>query len=215
LTDRQSSLVRRIQASTQHVITFALNLIDAARVDAGRLTLQRRATGVADVVEDALLLVRSASELKGVALQATIAPQVPMLSLDPVQMQRVIANLVGNAIKFTPVGGTVSLSVTCPAADAVLLEVRDTGVGIAAEHLPSIFEKHRYYNPNGSIDGSGLGLFIVNAIVKAHGGSVDISSTAGVGTVVRVRLPLRAVAGAMAERAPIPASTLVPGRELI
>jgi len=215
LTDRQAILVRRIQASTQHVIAFALNLIDAARVDAGQLALQRRATNVADVVEDGLLLVRSASELKGVALEYTVAPQVPTLSLDPVQMQRVIANLVGNAIKFTPAGGTVSLSVGCPAADTVVLEVRDTGVGIAAEHLPSIFEKYRHFRPSGSIDGSGLGLFIVNAIVEAHGGSVGIGSSVGVGTVVTVRLPIRPVMGELADRACVVSPALVPSREFI
>lgn len=215
LTDRQTSLVRRIQASTQHVIAFSLNLIDAARVDMGKLTLQRRPTELADVVDDALVLVRSAAELKGVAVQCAIASPLPLLSLDPVQMQRVISNLVGNAIKFTPAHGAVSLSVRCPTPDAVLLEVSDTGTGIAAADLPAILEKYRHFNPSGSIDGSGLGLFIVNAIVEAHGGSVDISSTAGAGTVVTVRLPRWQLAAALPDSTRVAAPALVPSGEFV
>lgn len=215
LTERQTDLVRRIHASTQHVITFALNLIDAARIDAGRLVLQRRATSFADVVEDSLLLARSASELKGITLHHAVAPHVPLVSMDPVQVQRVIANLVGNAIKFTPAGGTVSLSVDCPTADDVLLEVRDSGVGITPQDLPAIFEKYRHCAPNGSIDGSGLGLFIVNAVVAAHGGKVAIRSAVGEGTTVTVHLPIRPPSAEPADRVRVAPPGLVPHRELI
>lgn len=190
LTERQRNLAQRLDATTQHVITLALNLIDAGRIDAGWLVLQRRATNLANVVEDVLLLARSASDTKGVALQCTVAPNLPFVYVDPVQVERVITNLVGNAIKFTPAEGTVSLSAGRAAADEIVLEVRDNGAGIPPSELPLVFEKYRCQAPSSPIEGSGLGLFIVEAIVKAHGGRIAISSTVGQGTAVTVHFPI-------------------------
>jgi signal transduction histidine kinase len=190
LTERQRNLAQRLDATTQHVTTLALNLIDAGRIDAGWLVLQRRATNLANVVEDVLLLARSASDTKGVVLHCTVAPNLPLACVDPVQVERVITNLVGNAIKFTPAEGTVSLSVEPAAADEIVLEVRDNGAGIPPNELPLVFEKYRCQAPSSPIDGSGLGLFIVEAIVKAHGGRIAITSTAGQGTTVTVHFPI-------------------------
>jgi len=189
LNDKQTDLVRRIHASTRHVITFALNIIDAARIDAGRLVLQRTPVDLRDLIEDTLLLARSACELKGLTLQSSVEPDMPMAHLDLGQMERVISNVVGNAIKFTPTGGHVTLSVR-RAGEQLALSVEDTGPGIAANELPTIFEQYRRRR-NGA-DGSGLGLFIVKAIVEAHGGSVAIDSTVGRGTTVTVQLPFLA-----------------------
>ncbi|HVO27894.1 MAG TPA: HAMP domain-containing sensor histidine kinase [Candidatus Margulisiibacteriota bacterium] len=186
LNDRQMDLVRRIHASTRHVITFALNIIDAARIDAGRLVLHRSSVNLSDLVEDALLLTRSAAELKGLTLQCSVEPGMPQATIDVGQMERVISNLVGNAVKFTPAGGKVSVSVR-RSGNQMVLSVQDTGLGIAGTDLPTIFEQYR--RRNNRSDGSGLGLFIVKAIVEAHGGSVSIDSTAGRGTTVSVQLP--------------------------
>ncbi len=186
LNDRQMDLVRRIHASSRHVITFALNIIDAARIDAGRLVLHRAPVNLSDLVEDALLLTRSAADLKGLTLQWSVEPSMPPAHIDLGQMERVISNLVGNAVKFTPAGGQVSLSVR-RSGNQIVLSVQDTGLGIAASDLPTIFEQYRR-RANRS-DGSGLGLFIVKAIVDAHGGTVSIDSTAGKGTTVSVQLP--------------------------
>jgi signal transduction histidine kinase len=186
LNDKQTDLVRRIHASTRHVITFALNIIDAARIDAGRLVLHRTPVNARDLVEDALLLARSACDLKGLTLEWSVESDMPPAQIDLGQMERVISNLVGNAIKFTPTGGKVSLSVR-RSADQIVMAVQDTGVGISAKDLPTIFEQYRRRNNHS--DGSGLGLFIVKAIVEAHGGSVVIDSHTGQGTTVTVRLP--------------------------
>ena len=186
LNDKQMDLVRRIHASTRHVITFALNIIDAARIDAGRLVLHRSLVNVSDLVEDALLLARSACDLKGLTLQSWVEQDMPLANIDLGQMERVISNVVGNAIKFTPAGGQVALSVR-RSAEQIILSVQDTGPGIAAKDLPTIFEQ--YLRPNNRSDGSGLGLFIVKAIVEAHGGSVTINSTVGLGTTITVQLP--------------------------
>jgi len=190
LNREQADFTRRIHASARHLITFALNLIDAARIEAGELFMQPRPTNLADVVEGALLLARSASDLKGVSLRCAVEPGLPLLSVDAAQLERVISNLLGNAIKFTPGGGSVSLSVHRQNG-ALVLDVCDDGVGIPAAELPSIFDKQRPPRRSSPQQGSGLGLSIVKAIVQAHGGRVRITSTPGHGTTVTVHLPIQ------------------------
>jgi signal transduction histidine kinase len=193
LNREQADFTRRIHASARHLITFALNLIDAARIEAGELFMQPRPTSLADVVEGALLLARSASDLKGVTLRCAVEPGLPPLSVDATQLERVVSNLLGNAIKFTPAGGSVGLSVQRQ-GDELVLDVCDDGVGIPAAALPTIFDKRGQPRGNGPQQGSGLGLSIVKAIVQAHGGRVRITSTPGNGTTVSVHLPMQPAA---------------------
>jgi signal transduction histidine kinase len=190
LNPQQADFSRRIHANAHHLITFALNLMDAAHIEAGELLVQPRTTDVATVVQDALLLARSASDLKGVALRCTVEPGLPPLLVDGAQLERVISNLLGNAIKFTPGGGSVGLSVHRQGGE-VVLDVCDDGIGIPAADLPGIFDQRRRPRRNNPLQGSGLGLSIVKAIVQAHGGRVEITSALGHGTSVTVHLPIQ------------------------
>ncbi len=205
LNEEQTDLVRLIHASARQVGNLALNLIDAERIDTGHLVLRRAPVNVADLVEDGLLHARSASELKGVTLRCRVEPNLPLAHLDGVQMERVIANIVGNAIKFTPAGGTVTLSVS-RAAEHVVLSVVDDGPGIVAEELPGAFEKYRTLSPRSHSIASGLGLFIVKRIVEAHAGTVEIASRVAEGTTVTMRLPTRPPDATHAVATPSPRS---------
>ena len=189
LNPQQAELTRRIQSSTRQVIALAQNLLDAERVETGRLVLQRRPASLTAVIDDALVVAGTASEIKGVTLDARVEADLPMISIDTAQMERVIANLLGNAIKFTPAGGGVRLS-ACTVNDAIELSVTDDGPGIAPEELPRLAERHYRGSRSGAIEGSGLGLFIVRAVVAAHGGAMRIASGIGRGTTVTVSLPL-------------------------
>jgi signal transduction histidine kinase len=189
LNPQQTELTRRIQASTRQVIALSQNLLDAERIESGRLVLQRRWASLTAVIDDAMVVASSASEIKGVALQARVEPNLPALSIDTVQMQRVIANLLGNAIKYTPAGGCVRLTAERE-GEALAVAVADDGPGVAPEELPHLSEPHYRGARSGTIDGSGLGLFIVRAVVEAHGGALRIASGLGRGTTVRVTLPL-------------------------
>ena len=115
------------------------------------------------------------------------------LQADPILFRRALGNLLSNALEHTPAGGRVSVSAEA-AAGAVLVRVEDTGSGIAAEHLPRLFD--RFYRGDrarsGHPQGTGLGLAIVKSIVELHGGSVSISSTLGQGTKVLLRFPVTA-----------------------
>jgi signal transduction histidine kinase len=188
LSTQQTNLVRRIHANIRRVISLSLNLLDAARIESGRLNLQRTPVNLGEVVEDALSMARSAGDLKGVALRITAEPGLPKVDIDFMQMERVVSNLLDNAIKYTPTGGMVTVMLNA-AADHLVLTVRDNGPGITPQEMPSLFEKYRRHANSGRNHGSGLGLFIVKAIVEAHGGSVEADSVVGKGTTMRVRIP--------------------------
>jgi signal transduction histidine kinase len=188
LNAEQASLVRRIHASAHHVLTLAQNLLGAARIEAGTLFLQCTSDNLRVVVEKALNFARSASDLKEITLSFNPDPDLPLIPLDRLQMERVVNNLLDNAIKYTPEGGTIDVSIERQ-EDRVALVVRDDGPGIPPQQLPSLFQKYQRAARQGRVDGSGLGLFIVKAIVDAHGGNITVDSSPGKGTAVRVCLP--------------------------
>ena len=127
----------------------------------------------------------------GVQLQAEIAPNLPKVSGAPVHLRRVLDNLIGNAIKFTPSGGKITVRVNQEGKE-IALEVQDTGIGIPEDQLTHIFE--RFYQVDGSsrrrYGGTGLGLALVKEIVESLNGTVQVKSKVGVGTVFVVRLPI-------------------------
>jgi len=188
LSSQQTELVRRVHANARRVIQLSVNLLDAAQIDAGRLTLHRRPANVADLARDVVALVRTGSDLKGVTVHLSVPAEVLTLDIDSLQIERVVSNLLDNAIKYTPSGGSIAVTVAPRPGEAVI-EVRDDGPGIPANDLPIVFEKFRRRPETSRIEGSGFGLFIVKAIVAAHGGTVDIASAPGRGTTVAVHLP--------------------------
>lgn len=157
-----------------------------ALADAGELRLHREPTDLAALIEQAVTSHQAKAEASGVRLTA-VSAAVPSVSLDPVRVRQVIGNLIDNAIRYTPRGGSVTVTVF--AVDGhVGVSVADTGEGIAPDHLPHLFD--RFYRPDSSrsraTGGSGLGLAIVQQLVTAHGGEVAIESTLGAGTTVIV-----------------------------
>ena len=135
------------------------------------------------------------AERKGVALVVSAAAGLPPLHADRLRMEQVISNLVDNALKFTPEGGTVTLGAARQGGE-LQIWVRDTGQGILSNHLPHIFERFYRVDKGRSRDvgGTGLGLSIVKHIARAHGGTVEAESTFGKGTTIRLCLPVAAQA---------------------
>lgn len=163
-------------------------LIDDLRTlslaESGALTLHREATDIGTLVEDAVLPLQSAAD--GRSVRVVAAGGLPELDVDPVRIREVLTNLVGNALRYTPAGGTVTVSV---AADprGVAIEVRDTGAGIPPDGLPHVFDR---FWKSGDSRGSGLGLAIAKGLVIAHGGDITAASDGpGRGTAMRFTLP--------------------------
>ena len=203
LNEQQTDLAHRIHASVRHALSLSQNLIDAERIEAGRLTIQRQPADLAMIADHALELARSASQLKGIALRPLISSSLPKAWVDSVQTERVISNLLSNAIKFTPSGGHVGLELD-EGEDEVIIRVLDDGPGIGEDEIARLFEKYDRGARSGG-EGSGLGLFIVRAVVEAHGGTVKVASIRGMGTSVTVTLPL---SPPRTKRAPEPAPVL-------
>jgi signal transduction histidine kinase len=151
------------------------------------MRLSREPLELSDVVRDAVSLYADVAEEKGVALETRCAPGV-CVSADRNRMRQVVANLLDNAIKYTPAGGRVEVSTALDGGEAVLT-VTDTGVGIPPGERPRIWDRLYRGDASRSERGLGLGLSLVKAVVEAHGGRVDALSSPGAGATFVVRLP--------------------------
>ena len=153
--------------------------------ESGALTLHREAIDVGALVREMVDSFASQAEPAGVALDAHVPSGLPQVDADPVRAREIMANLIANAIRYTPRGGHVS--VEARAVDtSVAIEVGDTGAGIAPDHLDRIFD--RFYKSAES-RGAGLGLAIAKQLVEAHGGEIAATSVVGEGTQIRFTLP--------------------------
>lgn len=152
--------------------------------DAGSLVLNREPVEPTVLVHDVLASFKAQAEAAEVNLAGDLDYGVPTVDVDPARMRSAIANVISNAIRHTPPGGSVRVGVQST-GDQVVISVTDTGEGIPAKLLPRVFER---FVKAPSSTGSGLGLAIVHDIVTAHGGKIDIESTQGVGTSVRTTL---------------------------
>jgi signal transduction histidine kinase len=166
------------------------DLLDVSGIITGKLRLTPAAMDLSEVVRAAAETVRPAADAKGVTLRRGDDRPVP-LTADAGRLQQVVWNLLSNAIKFTPAGGRVDIAIS-ETPDAVQLSITDSGIGIAPDVLPFVFERFRQGEPGGDRvhGGLGLGLSIVRAVVEAHGGSVGaFSQGRGTGATFVVDLP--------------------------
>ncbi|MBP2336829.1 two-component system sensor histidine kinase BaeS [Saccharothrix coeruleofusca] len=170
----------------QHLVT---DLQDLARADAGTLRLHREAVDADEVIGQAVAAHRAEAEVQGVALRAESRSGL-FLHADPVRLRQALGNLVTNAVRYTPAGGTITVTGRAE-GESVVVEVVDTGVGIHAEDLPRVFDRFWRADKSRSrtTGGSGLGLAITRQLVEMHGGEVSVTSTPGAGTTFRLVLP--------------------------
>jgi two-component system sensor histidine kinase BaeS len=171
----------------QHIIDDLQDLADA---DAGILRLHRETIRPGDIIEQVVTAHRGRAEAEGVTLTARIDGD-PELFADPVRLHQAVGNLVSNAVRHTPSGGSVTAHVY-RSDDEIVIEVADTGSGIAAEDLPKVFDRfwRAEKSRNRRTGGSGLGLAIVRQLAQAHGGTVSVASEPGAGAVFTLRLPV-------------------------
>ncbi len=169
---------------------LATNLLELSKLDSGLVALDLRPDDLRSVAESAVEQALPGARRRGVTLTLEVPPEPLRQRHDPRRLGQVLANLVGNAIKFTPAGGEVTISLR-PTHEGARIMVRDTGVGIDAAELPHVFD--RFYRGSRAnqvrAGGSGLGLSIARSIVEMHGGRISIASRLGQGTEVTVDLP--------------------------
>jgi signal transduction histidine kinase len=177
----------------QRLEWLSTNLLDLSRIDAGIYPLDMRTGDLRDPVQAVVQALSEAAVEHGVALDSAVPGEPVEMRFDRERIVQLMTNLLGNAIKFTPRSGAVSVRLE-ERPDDVLIEVADTGAGIPADELPHIFE--RFYRGTNTgearASGSGLGLAIVRSIVDMHAGQIDLASEVGRGTQVRIILPRQA-----------------------
>ena len=181
-----------IRAETTRLNRLVNDLQEVSRAEAHELDLHRTFVAPGEMVQAAVKAAAPAFQAKHVALESHIEPGLPAIELDRERMGEVLANLLANALRHTPPGGAVKVSVA-QRPDAVEFDVADNGEGIAAEHLDRVFERFYRVDParTRATGGTGIGLAIVRAIVEAHGGSITATSDGpGRGTTFTVTMPI-------------------------
>jgi two-component system sensor histidine kinase GlrK len=190
VTDKQKRLLRILAEESDRLIRLVNSLLDLSKMEAGMMTYNIEPASLASVIHRAMTEIGPLAEAKRIKIEAKIAKQMPLVKMDNDRILQALRNLVGNAVKFTPEGGQVTLSAE-QKNGSVQVSVTDTGPGIASEDLPMIFDKYRQGNSSSSymLRGTGLGLAIVKHIIISHGGHVWVESEAGQGSSFIFVLP--------------------------
>ena len=189
-TETQKKLLKIIAVESHRLIDLVNASLDLSKIEAGMMTFNFTPAEISPLLQRVVTEVRPWAMAKGVRVEVHGPPGLPLVPMDTERILQVLRNLLGNAIKFTPDGGTVNV-LTRHEEKKVFVTVRDTGIGISKENLTDIFEKYRQGDSGRSeyIKGTGLGLAIVKHIVTAHGGSIWVESDPGQGSSFTFFLP--------------------------
>jgi signal transduction histidine kinase len=209
-------LAQTVQRSAEWMNTIIHNLLDVAQLESGSLRLRTKPFALAPVILQTIRLNQPLARAKGLQLTQEIAPDLPNVQIDHERITQALSNLVDNAIKFTAPGGSVTIRAYCSdsaqvgtctnqadhppqqhrshrdKSDCVVVAISDTGRGIAADHLPHIFDRFWQVRYQDRQHGVGLGLAITKGIVEAHHGTIWVESTEGAGSTFFFMLPVSA-----------------------
>jgi signal transduction histidine kinase len=190
LTDKQRTYIGDIHHAGTHLLALVNDVLDLSRVDARDLALDEDVVDLGESVVGAIAMVALRAEEGGIALRSTVAADLPLARADPRRLRQVLLNLLSNALKFTPKGGTITLTADRRGAD-IALAVADTGIGMAPEHISIALARFGQVDSRLArrYEGTGLGLPLVKRLVELHGGTLAIDSALGRGTTVTVLLP--------------------------
>jgi PAS domain S-box-containing protein len=195
LTPGQEDGLNRIRASARHLLELISDILDLARIEAGKMPIHLSDVAVREVIGEVGRQIEPMMRKKGLLFESTVVGELLPMYTDGVKVRQILLNLLSNAVKFTPCG-RVSLT-SSAGADSVMFEVADTGIGIRAHDLASIWEDFRQLDQSRTREfgGTGLGLSITRRLVEQLGGQIDVRSEFGVGTTFTVVLPCRIVPG--------------------
>ncbi len=191
LPERYVEFAEMIRQSGQFLLSLIVDILDMSKIEAGQMPVSRAAVDPAPAIDEALAMLALPARTKGLTLSVDMAPGLPAVWAERRRLIQIVQNLVSNAVKFTRAGGvTVRAFVE---GGEFRLEVADTGVGMGADEIRialTPFQQVRRGDGSDALDGTGLGLPLVKALVELHGGTLAIDSALGAGTTVRIGLPL-------------------------
>ena len=208
--DEKEKMLAVIKSSAERMISQVSDLLDSAKLDAGKLSIVKEATDINEVIKNSVELFSSSATLKHINIFKELDDKLPKIMLDAARIGQVLNNLISNSIKYTPEEGKVTVKSRQEGGNLELL-VEDTGMGIAEEKKALLFSKFATINNKSLNDGgqtsTGLGLYITKGIVEAHGGKIWVESELGKGTKTFVSIPIEVGEEKPAEASTIPEET--------
>ena len=205
LTPKQVETVEIILDNCRHLVRLLNDLLDLARSDAGRLSIQAQPTELAPLIDDAVRTMRAQTESAHQGLVQQVEPDLPLVEVEPGRIRQILVNLLTNAHEYSPEGAAIAVTARAE-NDEVVISVIDDGPGIPESQLEQIFERFTRGDAGLTqrVGGTGLGLAISKSLVELHGGTIEVESTVGKGSTFSFRLPT-AAAGSRT-RSPQPAT---------
>ena len=190
LNGQQADYMQDILSSGRHQLALVNDILDLAKVEAGRMELELSSFSLSAAIESGLSMLRERAGRHQIALALDADPGVDTIEADERKVKQILFNLLTNAVKFTPDGGAITVR-TWARPDATEVSVRDTGVGIALEDQGRIFEEFGQAKSARGVEGTGLGLTLAKRMVELHGGAISVNSVVGAGSTFTFSLPLR------------------------
>lgn len=189
LNERQQEYASGILEASEQFLSMINDMLDLASIQAGHMQVSREKIEVGPLLDQALDSYRDRASRRQLGLELRVAPNLPDLFGDQKRISQIVGNLLSNAVKFTPPGGSISIGAD-PGPDGVSIWVRDTGIGIAEEEQERVFESFRTSERH-TRRGTGLGLALVRNLMELHGGTVELESEIGRGTLITCRFPAK------------------------
>jgi len=193
LSEEQDKFLAITERNLKRLTLLINDLLDLSKLEAGKVQLVREPVAVEKVIDESIAVFKNWAETKSIRIEKKVQDGLPQINIDANRIIQVINNLMGNAIKFTPDNGTITVEALLVEDKEIQISLKDTGIGISKEELPKVFNK--FYQVSGNlktdIRGTGIGLTIAKEIVELHGGRIWVESEVGRGTKFIFTLPLK------------------------
>jgi signal transduction histidine kinase len=190
---KSTRYVQNIVSSGKNLLDLINDLLDLAKIEAGRMEVRSEPLSLSDLLEGLIGIIKPLAERKSVSIVPTVARDLPILQTDPAKLQQILYNFLSNAIKFSPQSGRIDISAQRDGEEMVRVSVSDQGPGISPDKQQLIFEKFRQLDGSATREhgGTGLGLAISRELASLLGGNIGVQSTPGQGATFWIHLPLR------------------------
>ena len=188
--ETRTEFLNIINDESERLALLIENLLDLSKIEYGQIKMNKKKVQILEIIQDAVSNLKPEYEKKKIELKTDMPQDIPFIFCDRDMILKVMVNLLLNALKFTPEGGRVTISVE-KEREKIKVKVSDTGIGIKGKNLPFVFDKfYRAERPTDKKRGTGLGLSIAKEIIKSHGGDIWAESRRGKGSTFYFRLPL-------------------------
>lgn len=192
LTEDQHEFIGDIDKAAKHLLDLVNDILDYAKAEAGMIRISPQPVALVELVDQCVTMVTPRADAAGVSVTAQVDPELSEVIADPLRLRQILLNLLSNAIKYNSDGGSVIVRIRPDEKSRFRISVRDTGRGIAPEHLKHLFEPYYQAAVADQGIGTGLGLAIIKHLTELHGGKIDVESVVGTGTMFTVSLPVEA-----------------------